>query len=294
MKNICVVGSINMDLVAVSEKRPLAGETVLGEAFFTNPGGKGANQAVACARLGADVTMLGCVGSDLYGKSLVDNLNNEQINTSHIKYCDGISTGIAHITIAEKDNSIIVVPGANSIADRAYIDEHIDVIKRSDIVLAQLEIPLETVVYLAEVCKENGISFLLNPAPARHLPKGLIDNATYMTPNESEVKILFPEHWDIESLLKLYPNKLVVTLGGEGAVFCDSGEIVKVPSFKADVVDTTGAGDTFNGGFAAAVVQNKSILEAVTFANAAAGISVTKLGAQTGMPNLDEVNRLLR
>lgn len=286
---ICVVGSINMDLVVTSDKRPRSGETVMGTAFLTNPGGKGANQAVAAARLGADITMLGCVGNDIYGKSLIQKLIAENVNVQHIKFSARTSSGIANIVLTDKDNSIIVVPGANYEVDRSYIDDVAHIIKSSDMVLTQLEIPLDTVIYLSEICKYHNISLLLNPAPAVPLPQILIDNAAFIIPNENEVKIIFSGGNNLEKLVCKYPNKLIVTLGKNGVVFFDGERIVNVPSINVSVVDTTGAGDTFNGGFACGVCKGLEITRAIAFANVAAGLSITKLGAQSGMPSLNEV-----
>jgi ribokinase len=289
VSKICVVGSINMDLVAVSDKRPSSGETIIGKEFFTNPGGKGANQAVAAARLGSDVTMLGCVGDDLYGKNLIDNLISENVSVDNIRVTSKTTTGIAHIVLAEKDNSIIVVPGANYIVDCQYIDQIAHIIKSSDMVLTQLEIPLESVVYLSKLCKDNNIPFLLNPAPAVPLPIELINNATYITPNESEAKVILRGENDLEEMMRKYPNKLILTLGENGVSFFDGEKIVKVPSIEVTVVDTTGAGDTFNGGFACGLCKGLNIKDSIAFANTAAGLSITKLGAQSGMPMLLEV-----
>lgn len=286
---ICVVGSINMDLVAVTDYRPAQGETVLGKDFIVNPGGKGANQAVSVARLGAEVFMLGCVGNDHYGINSIENFNNEKVNTEYIKRIDTNNTGIAHIVLANNDNSIIVIPGANNEVNEDYIDSVTHIISDSDIVLTQLEIPMDTVLYLSRICKKHNVPFLLNPAPAVCLPQEIIDNSTYITPNESEVKIIFQNEKNTDKLLRDYPNKLIVTLGDKGVVFCDGEKIVNIPSIKVPVVDTTGAGDTFNGSLAWAICKGMEIKSAIEFANIAAGLSITKIGAQKGMPTLKEV-----
>jgi ribokinase len=286
---ICVVGSINMDLVAVTDYRPAQGETVLGKDFIVNPGGKGANQAVSVARLGAEVFMLGCVGNDHYGINSIENFNNEKVNTEYIKRTDTNNTGIAHIVLANNDNSIIVIPGANNEVNEDYIDSVTHIISDSDIVLTQLEIPMDTVLYLSRICKKHNVPFLLNPAPAVCLPQEIIDNSTYITPNESEVKIIFQNEKNTDKLLRDYPNKLIVTLGDKGVVFCDGEKIVNIPSIKVPVVDTTGAGDTFNGSLAWAICKGMEIKSAIEFANIAAGLSITKIGAQKGMPTLKEV-----
>lgn len=288
MVKIAVVGSSSMDLVVTSEKRPAAGETVLGEGFSTVPGGKGANQAVAAARLGAEVTMIGRVGDDVYGSTILKNLNLNGVDTSYVEPVPDIASGTAHITLAEGDNSIIVVKGANDWITPDYVQKASAVIKDADIVMIQQEIPEETVEYTARLCKELGIKLLLNPAPARLLSEEVIESTTYLTPNEHECSVLFAGI-NRTDVLKKYPNKLFITEGEKGVRYFD-GMIEKViPSFSVKAVDTTGAGDTFNGAFAVAVAEGKSYEESLSFANKAAAISVTKFGAQGGMPTRAEV-----
>lgn len=288
MVKIAVVGSSSMDLVVTSEKRPAAGETVLGEGFSTVPGGKGANQAVAAARLGAEVTMIGRVGDDVYGSTILKNLNLNGVNTSYVEPVTDSASGTAHITLAEGDNSIIVVKGANDWITPEYVQKASAAIKDADIVMIQQEIPEETVEYTARLCKELGKKLLLNPAPARLLSEEVIENTTYLTPNEHECSILFAGINRTE-ILKKYPNKLFITEGEKGVRYFD-GSIEKViPSFSVKAVDTTGAGDTFNGAFAVAVAEGKGYEESLKFANKAAAISVTKFGAQGGMPTRAEV-----
>jgi ribokinase len=286
---ICVVGSINMDLVAVTDYRPAQGETVMGKDFVINPGGKGANQAVSVARLGAEVFMLGCVGNDYYGSNIIENFNREKVNTKYIKHSETNISGIAHIVLANNDNSIIVIPGANNEVNKDYIDSVAHIICDSDLVLTQLEIPIDTALYLSQICKSHNVPFLLNPAPAVYLPQELIDNSTYITPNENEIKIIFQDERNTDKLLKDYPNKLIVTLGDKGVMFCNGEEIINIPSTKVPVIDTTGAGDTFNGSLAWAICRGMSTTRAIEFANIAAGLSITKIGAQKGMPTLTEV-----
>ena len=288
MVKIVVVGSSSIDLVVTSEKRPAAGETVLGEAFSTVPGGKGANQAVAAARLGAEVTMIGRVGDDVYGSTILKNLNINGVNTSYVEPVPDIASGTAHITLAEGDNSIIVVKGANDWITPEYVQKARAVIKNADIVMIQQEIPEETVEYTARLCKELGIKLLLNPAPARLLSEEVIENTTYLTPNEHECSILFAGI-NRTDVLKKYPNKLFITEGEKGVRYFDGSVEKVIPSFSVKAVDTTGAGDTFNGAFAVAVAEGKSYEESLKFANKAAAISVTKFGAQGGMPTRAEV-----
>jgi ribokinase len=293
MPNIAVVGSISMDLVAVSKKRPKAGETVIGEAFHTIPGGKGANQAVAAARLGANVAMVGAVGNDDYGTVVRKNLENERIFIDYVVPVTDGTTGIAHIVLAEEDNSIVVVQGANALVNKSVVDRSKDLLIKADMVVLQLEIPLETVKYVLAICEEHNIPVMLNPAPAQVLAEDILEKATYITPNEHECRIVLDDFKSpIEDLLAKYPNKLLMTEGSNGVRFHNGTEIVHVPSIAVDVVDTTGAGDTFNGALAVALSEGETLQKAIRFANIAGGLSVTKLGAQGGMPTRDRVREV--
>jgi len=292
MIKMTVIGSSSMDLVVTASKRPKKGETILGDSFKTVPGGKGANQAVAAARLGAEVYMVGCVGSDSFGEEILNNFTSNGVITTYVEPVTHLETGTAHITLAEGDNSIIVVKGANDCITPAYIDKAIDVILKSDIVLIQQEIPEETVEYTAKVCFENNVPLLLNPAPARPISKTVIDMAAYITPNEWEASVLF-ENKDIHTALKDYPNKLLITEGKNGVRYHDGDNEVLVPAFPVEAVDTTGAGDTFNAAFAVAIAEGKTIKDSIRFANRAASLSVTKFGAQGGMPTRKEVEENL-
>ncbi|MBE7098750.1 MULTISPECIES: ribokinase [Bacillus cereus group] len=293
MPNIAVVGSISMDLVAVSKKRPKAGETVIGEAFHTIPGGKGANQAVAAARLGANVAMIGAVGNDNYGTVVRSNLENERVFIDYVVPVTDTATGIAHIVLAEEDNSIVVVQGANALVNESVVDRSKDLLIKADMVVLQLEIPLETVKYVLAICEEHNIPVMLNPAPAQVLSEDILEKATYITPNEHECRIVLDDFTSpIEDLLAKYPNKLLMTEGSKGVRFHNSTEIVHVPSIAVDVVDTTGAGDTFNGALAVALSEGETLQKAIRFANIAGGLSVTKLGAQGGMPTRDRVREV--
>ncbi|PGD65415.1 ribokinase [Bacillus wiedmannii] len=293
MPNIAVVGSISMDLVAVSKKRPKAGETVIGEAFHTIPGGKGANQAVAAARLGANVAMVGAVGNDNYGTIVRNNLENERVFIDYVVPVTDTATGIAHIVLAEEDNSIVVVQGANALVNESVVDCSKDLLIKADMVVLQLEIPLETVKYVLAICEEHNIPVMLNPAPAQVLSEDILEKATYITPNEHECRIVLDDFTSpIEDLLAKYPNKLLMTEGSKGVRFHNGTEIVHVPSIAVDVVDTTGAGDTFNGALAVALSEGETLQKAIRFANIAGGLSVTKLGAQGGMPTRDRVREV--
>ena len=292
MAKICVIGSCAMDLVVTSSKRPNAGETVLGEKFTTVPGGKGANQAVAAARLGAEVTMIGRIGDDHHGEAIMNNFQSNNIHVEYLKPVTGMETGTAHIILAEGDNSIIVVKGANDQVTPDFIEQALDAIRSSDMVLIQQEIPEETVTYVSEICHKFNVPLLLNPAPARPISETIIEYATYLTPNEHECTVLFAGMSTAEALRK-YPNKLFITEGSRGVRYYDGDQEVVVPSYKVDVIDTTGAGDTFNAAFAVALAEGKSLQHSVRFANRAASLSVTKFGAQGGMPTRAEVEESL-
>jgi len=260
----------------------------MGKTFSLIPGGKGANQAVAASKLGADTYMIACVGNDSNGEFSLKNLNDMGVNTRGVKIVDEVPTGLANIIVADNDNSIIVIPGANYAIGKDLIDENKKLILSAGMVLLQLEIPMEVVEYVVDICFENKVRVLVNPAPAAPLKKSLIDRATYITPNEHELKLIF-DNLDTDEVLKKYPNKLIVTMGSKGVKYHDGKEIRVIPSNKVDVVDTTGAGDTFCGALAAALVRGDSIRDAIIFANKAAAFAVTKLGAQSGMPVLEDL-----
>lgn len=294
MGKIGVVGSINMDMTVKAERIPLKGETLKGEDLKYIPGGKGANQAAAMAKLGAEVEMFGCVGDDAAGVSLVKNLQDMGVETRCIKTVAGAPTGLAMITVGENDNTIIVVAGTNDCVDIDYVNEIKDSLLECEIVLLQHEIPQETVEYVIGLCAENGVKAVLNPGPARPVRQEVIEKVAYLTPNEHEAVIIFGEDLSFEDMMKRYPEKLVITQGSRGVSTCrKDGEIILVPARKANVVDTTGAGDTLNGAFAVALTEGKDIADALAFANAAAGLSTEKFGAQGGMPTYDEVKEAM-
>lgn len=290
MGKIGVVGSINMDMTVKAERIPLKGETLKGWDLQYIPGGKGANQAVAMAMLGAEVKMFGCVGDDAAGESLVKNLRDTGVETGHIKVVPGVPTGLAMITVGENDNTIIVVAGTNDHVDIDYVNEVKDSILECEIVLLQHEIPQETVEYVIALCADSGVKVVLNPGPARPVKQETLEKVTYLTPNEHEAVILFGRDISFEEMMKKYPEKLVITQGSRGVSTClKSGEVILVPARKSNVVDTTGAGDTLNGAFTVAVTEGKGIADALAFADTAAGLSTEKFGAQGGMPTLEEV-----
>lgn len=289
MKKIAVLGSINMDLVTETSIHPKQGETVLGDYFFTSPGGKGANQAVAAARLGGKVTMFGAVGSDSNGSELLTILQKENICTDFVLKKDGVPTGVASIEISNNDNRIVVVSGANKLVTKEYIDQVINEIEKNDIIVLQLEIPLETVEYVVEKLKDKNKTIILNPAPATKLSEELIESVTYITPNEHEYKLILNTEDAMETVLPNYPKHMLITCGGEGVKYFDE-KVVTVPSISVHVVDTTGAGDTFTGAFATALSQDFTLFDAISFANCAGGLATTKKGAQGGMPTMEEMN----
>lgn len=285
---ITVVGSINMDLVTITAKLPKKGETLIGQQFIMNPGGKGANQAVAAARLGAQVKMIGCVGNDSFGESLMQHLQNEGIDISNVEPVTD-STGTATILVSDNDNRITVVPGANRYVTADFVESKREVISESDIVIVQLETPLEGVEKAVEIARENDITVILNPAPICGLPAKLIEQVTYLTPNEHEYTQL------IENMAQqAIQDKVILTKGSKGVSFFNNGTEVEIPAYKVETTDTTGAGDSFNGGLAYALGIGKPLEEACQFGNAVAALSTTKLGAQKGMPTISEVNTFIK
>lgn len=292
-QKITVIGSINMDLVTSTNIIPRVGETVLGDSFHTIPGGKGANQAVAAARLGAVVTIIGCVGDDAFGKALIDHLNHEGIHTEKVEMVANTSSGIASITLSQSDNSIIVVAGANNHVTPALIDKNEEVISNSHMLLLQLEIPVESVIRAVELAGKHQIPVILNPAPIQRLPKELLEKVDFLTPNEHEQELLLTSINGSKEDLDKLKAKCIVTKGSKGVVVYQNGE-VEIPSFQVEAVDTTGAGDSFNGALAFALCEGLQLEDACQFANAVGAISVTKLGAQSGMPTRNEVEAFLR
>ena len=293
MAKIVVVGSCNIDITVECDRWAKPGETIFGNRLTVNPGGKGANQAVAAARLGAEVKMVGCIGDDVYGQLVLKALKENNVDSTYVKVLPGENSGTAHITVAENDNSIIVIKAANDLVSPALIDEAWDTIKEADIVLLQHEIPAATNAYVIEKCFEAGVPVMLNPAPVAPVPPELLAKVTYLTPNEHEAAILFAGQGKAD-ILGRNQGKVIMTLGSKGVAYAEKGQVYNVPGFKVQPVDTTGAGDTFNGAFAVARANGKSMYESISFANAAAALSVQKLGAQGGMPYLNEVEEMLK
>lgn len=284
---IVVIGSINTDLVTIANSFPQIGETIIGNDFSLLPGGKGANQAVCAAKLGAEVHFVGCVGDDSNGVASLENLKNNNVSVDNVETIPGVPSGIASITIAENDNSIIIVKGANDEVSIDYMKKHIDVLDGANLVMLQLEIPISTVEFVASECKRRGITTVLNPAPAMRLSKELVENVDICTPNEIECEQIFSLEYS--EAIKKYPNKLIVTRGENGVVYYDGNETVNIPSQKVEVVDTTGAGDAFNGALAYGIVTNMKLADSIAFANKVAAETVKKLGAQSAMPNKEDL-----
>ncbi len=298
MTRIVVVGSINMDLVTQAPRFVGPGETILGERFLTVPGGKGANQAVAAARLGAEVALVGATGDDAFGQQLRQGLAAENVDLAHVAQLDDCASGTASITVAGGENQIIVVPAANARVTPAQVEQAQALIARADAVLVQMEIPLETVEATLRLGHRFGVPVILNPAPAQKLPAAWLQLARYVTPNQHELAILLgadPDEADSNRdflvLMRRAPCPVVLTRGAEGAWYREQGEAIHQAGFDVAVVDSTGAGDTFNA--ALAVFLSEGLPTAVRKACAAAALSVGRLGAQGGMPSLHEVDRLL-
>ena len=297
-KPIVVVGSVTMDMVTLTPRIPRTGETVIGTGFGTTPGGKGANQAVAAARLGYPTLMAGNVGSDVYGPALLDNLVHSGVETKAMEKVDGPS-GLAPIFLSEAgDNAIVVVPGANGKVDLAFVDRHAALIRSAGMVLCQLELPIETVSYVIALCAEAHVPVMLDPAPAAPLPESIWSQVAWFTPNETEGAFYLGETLRTEDgakrLLARGLKGVVLKRGSEGSyVAVASGKAAWVPAFKVEAIDTVGAGDCFNGAFAVALLEHKDPWAAARFASAAAAISVTRRGAQASMPSRAEVDAFL-
>ncbi|MBX8493860.1 ribokinase [Pseudomonas cichorii] len=296
---IVIVGSLNMDLVIRAQRLPRPGETLAGETFMTVPGGKGANQAVAAARLGGSVAMIGCVGEDAYGEQLRGALLAEGIDCRAVTSVSGVSTGIASIVVDDNSqNAIIIVAGGNGQLTPSLIGVFDTLLAAAEVVICQLEVPMETVHHTLSRARELGKTVILNPAPAAApLPPewyGLID---YLIPNESEAQALTGIVVDspvsaqeaAKALLAAGARNVIITLGEQGSLLANAQGFEHVPAQPVKAVDTTAAGDTFVGGFASALSQGKSESEAIRFAQVAAALSVTRAGAQPSIPTFDEV-----
>jgi ribokinase len=305
-KHIVVVGSVNLDLVGVAERIPAPGETLTGKNFQVFHGGKGANQAVAVAKLGYPVCMVAKVGDDEFGERLRRGLRDGGVNVSGVTTAKQTSSGVALISIdMAGQNSIIVVPGANRRLLPRDVDNAKPTLCSAGMILTQLETPLETVEYLASVANRYHIPLMLDPAPARELPSTLLRHLTLLTPNETETCVLCgidagklncstaAEY--AQELRERGPANVIIKMGGHGAYLAGKdGRSIFLPAFKVRVVDSTAAGDAFNGGLAVALMQGQDLENAARFASAVAAVSVTRMGAQPSMPTARQVSRFLK
>lgn len=288
MKKILVIGSSNTDMTVKSSHLPAPGETVMGDRFVMGPGGKGANQAVAAARLGGDVTFICKVGRDVFGEKAIEGYRKDNIDTQHIMLSDQPS-GVALILVdGGGENSISVAPGANGDLTPADIESKADIIRSADILILQLEIPMESVEKAVSIAKEAGVYVILNPAPAKRLPVGLLENVSLLTPNQSELEILTGIKGDVraglDALVERGVGEVILTLGSRGSMVYSGDEPVLIPALKVDAVDTTAAGDTFCGALAVAISEVKSLTDAARFATCASALTVQKMGAQVSIP----------
>lgn len=293
MKKVGVLGSISTDFVATTNVLPKESETIVGKSFSTQFGGKGANKAVALSRLGKQVVMFGAVGDDEFSRRALANLKEERVDVKHVKKLRGEIGGIATIFSSQKTNMIVMVPGANNAVDEEYLQKIENEIKKCDCIVAELEVPQQAVLFVSQICKKNNIKFILNPSPIMKFDKTLLDNADLIVVNETEIKHL-PNFKSQKQALIDCAGRLVLTVGKRGAYVYEDGEIVHLPAVDTPVVDTTGAGDAFLGGLIDALIEGAKLKNAVEFANVCAGLKVSKLGAQTGMPTIKEVKTFLQ
>jgi ribokinase len=298
MLDIVVIGSLNTDLVIKTERLPDPGETLHGEDLQTIPGGKGANQAAAAARLGSRVAMVGRVGADQFGPHLVDNLAHQGVNTGHVRVDPGTCTGIALIIVDDQgENTILLTAGANGQVSHSDVDSASALLSQARLVLLQFEIPFETVEYTLDKASQLGVMTVLNPAPANPIDPDLLAKIDIMVPNQTELEFIsgIPANDDestrtaAQTLVDKGVGVVIVTLGERGALLVTPEETTMVPGIKVDVVDTTAAGDAFIGALATAIVRDMPLADAVRFANCAGALATTRFGAQPSLPSADEV-----
>ncbi len=298
-KTIVVVGSLNMDLVVRAPRHPQPGETLIGGTFHTFPGGKGANQAVAAARLGASVRMIGRVGMDAFGETLLKTVQHDGVDTTFIRRHPQEATGVALITLdAGGQNTIVVAPGANMRVTPEDIQQSAAAFEGAHLLLMQLECPLETVEAAAELAQRHGLRVVLNPAPAQPLSTSLLAQIDYLLPNQPELRLLAQGEADVFTaaawLMENGVRNLAVTLGEAGALLVTSATQEKLPAFRVPVVDTVAAGDAFVAAFCVALVEGKPLRDAAAWGNAAGAIAVTRSGAQPSMPTRAELIQFLK
>jgi len=303
---VSVLGIYVADLVFFGKKIPDAGETILGKNFIIGPGGKGSNQAVAASKAGAKTFFISKIGNDQFGSMAIKIYKESKVDFSHVKISKEYSTGAAGILVNEDtgSNAINVYPGAGSKISIEDIDKADDIIKNSNVFLTQLEAPIKTVYYALKKANNYGVKTILNPAPARNIDNDIFPLIDYFTPNETEASyyVNYPvitykdAEKAAEQLLDKGIKNIIITLGDKGAYFANYKEKFSFPSakFNDQVVDTTGAGDAFNAGFAVAITENMEIKKAISFANATAGLSTTKIGTANSMPNRDEIEKILK
>ena len=304
MAKIVIVGSFNMDLVAYLERLPKPGETVHGSRFITGPGGKGSNQSVAAARLGAQVMLVARVGTDSFGDAALDIWQRDGVDTRYVVRDSDQATGVAPIFVDEQtaENVVAVVLGANNALSPQDVERAEAEIATADALLTQLELPLASVHHALRLAKQHGVTTILNPAPApaEPIPEEMLRLVDYLTPNEHELDILCGDgsldsvEQKARSLLTSDDQTVIVTLGAKGAQYVTRSESALIPGFRVKPVDTTGAGDAFNGGFTVGLTEGKSLAEAIRFAHATAALSVTKPGTTSSMPSREEVEKFLR
>ncbi len=299
MSEIVVVGSSNTDMVVKTPRFPEPGETILGGDFFMFPGGKGANQAVAAARLGGKINFICCVGDDIFGQNALEGYKKEGININGALIAKGEPSGVALITVnSEGENEIVVASGANNLLSKTHLEGVSGQIQGADIILTQLETPIPVITHLANNCRENKQKLIINPAPAQELSDDILKELYLITPNETETRILTGiEVVDetsasraCEALFQKGVKNVLITMGSRGAFFMNSEVHFTAKAQKVEAIDTTAAGDVFNGALAVCLAQNMSWQESIEFANKAAALSVTKMGAQTSAPYLNEIN----
>ncbi len=298
-QQVLVVGSSNTDMVIKAAHLPRPGETILGGTFFMNPGGKGANQAVAIARLGGPVTFICKTGSDIFGHQSQQLFEEEGINTSYVFSDSENPSGVALITVDEKaENCIVVASGANANLLPSDLAKAEEAIEQADLVLMQLEVPMETVRFVANIAWQKGKKVILNPAPAHPLPADLLRHLYLITPNETEAEMITGVKITDETsageaarvLAGMGVQHVIITLGSKGALIYSDGKAEMVPALKVEAVDTTAAGDVFNGALTVALSEGRSLKEAARFACKASAISVTRVGAQSSAPYRNEVD----